>query len=599
MRNSTSQREMEHSSVSVEDFQTYHNNSAVGDADGIILSSQPAEKDPPSDLTSCDLEDDSASLSGSAHHSSGPDDEAVFDAPSRTSSPRTSHGSSDEGISILESVYTPSRHPSGVPFTPSRTRSPFHHPSSVRAMQLDTTPPHLTTPSSQQQRRNKLSNPSRQTSTPRSNRSHRATPSKIMNSSPTKILKKEHPLVLLHITLLPLPHHYSPAVLETVLPPTIFANWKLLLEKTTPTVLHRGVLIPHPREDYDLLEERMLESLELKQPRILKCGHFHLSPEEHEDVLKAGHTEEEEDLADADICDDCGRRVRDGRFGDAGTGSKRWDVKVFAANGLMRAGAWGAAWREMERVDIEILPWMEESMRRELEFRGEEEERLKREEETARKEEGVAGLDDERLREIYGHAGDETMMRERAQEEVDGLVDETPPARPMAASANAPRSPSQSPFKLEAQRRRRKDVPLWDLLRNYLYLAAHDPRNLAIFALSAFVLLLSIRTFSSAPSLPVPTPLETPSHIVATALPKAAEKAFEAVTNGESAVVHSGASVVSGGASVASAVVPTILPTSEPDAEKRDGAEESSWTEAAEDVVRKILDVADSGDLEE
>ena len=120
------------------------------------------------------------------------------------------------------------------------------------------------------------------------------------------------------------------------------------------------------------MEERLLESLELKQPRILKCGHFHLSPEEEAEVLDSDDNSEADDADDLDICADCGRRIRDGRFGDAGTGSKRWDIKIFAANGLMRAGAWGTAWREMERVDVEILPAMEERMRRELEARREE-----------------------------------------------------------------------------------------------------------------------------------------------------------------------------------------------------------------------------------
>ena len=584
---------MEHSSISVEDFQDYHNRPAVGDADGIIHSSPLATKDYTTSPPSATLEDDSASQSDSAHgHSSGADDEAVFDAPvSRTSSPRTSHGSSDEDISTFESTYTSSCHASGAPFTPSKTRSPFHHPSSVRAMQLDTTPPHLTTPSSQRKR---LYTPSRQSSTPRSGRSgHRSTPSKLMNSSPVKTIKKEHPLVLLHITLLPIPHHYGLEILEAVLPSTIFANWKLLLERTTPTVLHRGVLIPHPREDYDVLEERLLESLELKQPRILKCGHFHLSPEEAADI-EASEDEDEEDLADADICDDCGRRIRDGRYGDAGTGSKRWDVKVFAANGLMRAGAWNAAWREMERVDVEILPWMEESLRRELEFRSEEEEQVKREEKIVRKE-GVTGLDDERLREIYGQDASilGTAAKVRAQDEVDGLTDGTTPPTQAGVANNLPRSPSQSPFKFDTPRRQTEDVPLWDLLRNYLYLAAQDPRNIAIWALSVVVLFLSIRSFSSSPSLHPTALLETPSQMVPTTIPAtvptAAENPVDALKNGGSSIMSASA--------IAASTKPGIAtekpsaepePPSHPEDESPDGeaaGKGGSWTEAAGDIV--------------
>ena len=132
--------------TSIEDFQDYHNRQSLHDIDANLPSSPPA-LDHSVDDVSREIDDDEASLSGSAHHSSGPD-EAVFDQPTRTSSPRTSNGSEDE-ISILDSHYELQNHPSS-PFTPLKTRSPFRNPSSVRAIQLDTTPPHLISPSSQQ-----------------------------------------------------------------------------------------------------------------------------------------------------------------------------------------------------------------------------------------------------------------------------------------------------------------------------------------------------------------------------------------------------------------------------------------------------------------
>ncbi len=306
--------------------------------------------------------------------------------------------------------------------------------------------------------------------------------------SPTKKLKKEYPLVLLHVTLLPLALSYSPEVLESVLPGYMLENWKLLQEKATETVLERGILIPHPREDYDLLEERLMESLELKLPRILKCGHFHLEPDEEAELadLDADAFDDEDD--DVDICDDCGRRVRDGRFG-SGTGSRRWDIKVYAANGLMRAGAWGAAWREMERVDVEILPWMEEDMKRELELRKENDERHLMERRPVQSEDKTRGgnskgLDDARMREIYG---------EEAQAYVDGLVREE----------EAPLSPP--PRKRHRERRRQQDVPLWTLLRNYIYLAAQDPRNVALGVLSMLILFLSLGSFGRPTHAPLPS----------------------------------------------------------------------------------------------
>lgn len=286
--------------------------------------------------------------------------------------------------------------------------------------------------------------------------------------SPTKRLnvKKEYPLVLLHVTLLPIPEIYSALVMDQVLPSYLLENWKVLREKATDTVLERGILIPHPKEDYDLLEERLLESLDLKTPRILKCGHFHLDPDEEADVA-GPESEDDDDDDDADICDDCGRRVRDGRYG-SGTGSRRWDIKVFAANGLMRAGAWGAAWREMERVDIEIIPWMDEEMKRELALRTEEERKHAAllQEESVKQDEQRPNMDAERWREIYG-------------DDMSAFAD-----------SKAEQAPSSQPN--PAPYRRQDEVPLQDLLKNYLVAAAQDRKNIAIFVLTLLILYLSV-----------------------------------------------------------------------------------------------------------
>lgn len=286
--------------------------------------------------------------------------------------------------------------------------------------------------------------------------------------SPTKRLnvKKEYPLVLLHVTLLPIPEIYSALVMDQVLPSYLLENWKVLREKATDTVLERGILIPHPKEDYDLLEERLLESLDLKTPRILKCGHFHLDPDEEADVA-GSESEDDDDDDDADICDDCGRRVRDGRYG-SGTGSRRWDIKVFAANGLMRAGAWGAAWREMERVDIEIIPWMDEEMKRELALRTEEERKHAAllQGESVKQDEQRPNMDAERWREIYG-------------DDMSAFAD-----------SKAEQAPSSQPNPVPY--RRQDEVPLQDLLKNYLVAAAQDRKNIAIFVLTLLILYLSV-----------------------------------------------------------------------------------------------------------
>lgn len=306
-------------------------------------------------------------------------------------------------------------------------------------------------------------------------------------------MRKEYPLVLLHVTLLPIPQTYSSEVMEQVLPSYILENWKILREKVTDTVLERGILIPHPREDYDLMEERLLESLDLKTPRILKCGHFHLDPEEDTDV--AGSDEEgfDEEDNEADFCADCGRKVRDGKYG-SGNGSRRWDIKVYAANGLMRAGAWGAAWREMERVDVEITPWMDEVVKRELALRAEEERKH-----TALLQEGNAVhevqaplMDAERMREIYG---DDSYI-ERDKEDV-------------------PLAPQPSQAFHQSQR----EVPLRDLLKNYVMAAAQDRKNIAIFLLSMFVLYLSMASGPALPNTSTPSPHHPLGQSVSTSVP--------------------------------------------------------------------------------
>ncbi|KAL9127516.1 MAG: hypothetical protein Q9217_003626 [Psora testacea] len=524
-------------------------------------------------------EDDEASLSGSAHPSSGPD-EAVFDISTQRSSSRTSH-SSDDDVSVFESPNTVPNHTCS-PFTPLKTRSPFRNPSSVRAMQTDITPPHLSAPSSpHQQQRQKLYTPSRG-ATPGSVRSHNSAMRTASKLSPGKKMKREYPLVLLHVTLLPpLPLHcYSPRILDAVLPPTILANWKLLLEKATPTVLERGVLIPHPREDYDLLEERLLESLELKQPRILKCGHFHLSPAEAAEVEERDSDVEGSDAEDADICEDCGRRIRNGRYGDAGTGSKRWDIKIFAANGLMRAGAWSAAWKEMERVDVEVVPWMEESMKRELELMREEEERLKSEQQAQVREQVVGRSDGERLREIYG---------QNLQDYVDGLVDQEP-SHPSATQtpekrpASRQSTPSPSPT-TEPQRRHREEIPFWHLIRNCLYLAAQDTRNIAIFLLSALVLFLAMRGggFSPTPApLPSPSPPQTLVHSMQ---PKEVVNMASSATE---ALSDASASVVGAATSVPSLCLE--MQEDEQNVMQQTEDDQQIWTETPDDVVSEMLD---------
>jgi hypothetical protein len=442
-----------------------------------------------------DGEDDEHELSG--HSSSGPD-EAVFDEPAdatRHSSPHTSQHSDDEISELPSESREPScpPQPPQSPYMPLTTRSPFRNPSSVRAIQLDTTPPHLRSGTP----RYKLETPSRN-STPRSVRSHHRTRSPSKPSASKRVVR-EHPLVLLHATLLPVPMPYSQEILDSVLPPSVLANWKLLREKVSSTLLERGILIPHPKDDYDVLEERLLESLELKVPRILQCGHFHRRCADDDDLHAADSECDSDD--DPDLCPDCGRRVRDGRFG-SGTGNKRWDIKIYAANGLMRAGAWGAAWREMERVDVEILPWIEDGMRREMDLRRDEEQAARLPPSPAHTEHvphhESRPVDEERLREIYGTG---------APPFVDGFENEPP-------RCASPPAPAPPPFR--RSRVPPSDIPLQTLLVNYIRLLLRDRRNVAILVLSGLVLVLAMGSGARPGPVPAQTQLRS---TVPTAVP--------------------------------------------------------------------------------
>ncbi|KAI5788986.1 hypothetical protein DFH27DRAFT_527970 [Peziza echinospora] len=91
------------------------------------------------------------------------------------------------------------------------------------------------------------------------------------------------------------------------------------LSALSPVVYQRGILIPHPRGDYALLQREVGKVLGL--------------PFQDEDTWS------EEDEADE----------------NAGVRGKGWQMRVYARNGWLTKGAWERAWAEMERVDVEVL----------------------------------------------------------------------------------------------------------------------------------------------------------------------------------------------------------------------------------------------------
>jgi hypothetical protein len=279
-------------------------------------------------------------------------------------------------------------------YIPRKDRPRFRNPESVRAMQMASPLPMspyesnrermksaygLVTPS-----RNGRSE-SRQSSRRGSIRSHHSP-----KPPPTP---QQAPLVLLHVTILPMQLPFSHELMERIMPQWLVENFRLLEEKLQDIILmRRGLLIPHPRDEYELLEERILESLELKTPRLLKCGHF-VSPdddaeEDKDDDSAIGaddgasrmsggtmtndhdhiHNDSMHTRRDSAMCFDCHRELKKPGQG-VGAGTRRFDIRIYAANGLMRSEAWTAAWTEMERCDVEITPWIPEEVRKTLEKR--------------------------------------------------------------------------------------------------------------------------------------------------------------------------------------------------------------------------------------
>ncbi|KXX77823.1 Midasin [Madurella mycetomatis] len=294
--------------------------------------------------------------------------------------------------------------------TSRENRMPFRTPSEIRAMQMGSPTPSVFNGSS-----------------PRSSKRHAGSSTGILpplsrigsptisaqyspkgRSTPPRFKsRKEAPLVLLHVTLLPLRWAWGDVLsgldsingkaLTEFDPPfeaseqlkTLRDSWRELQCRVGDTVLERGILLPHPQNDYEVLEERLLEALELplrRRARILECGHYlgpaNVMPEDEEDSEDDEYVSQAEQIMEEKKhwCNTCRNEIR---YEDLGPG-KVFRVKVYASNGLMKAGAWEACWKEMERVDVEVEPIVDSSLQNELEKLGalqlEQEEQQRRQE---------------------------------------------------------------------------------------------------------------------------------------------------------------------------------------------------------------------------
>ncbi|KAM0428587.1 hypothetical protein ACHAPT_006948 [Fusarium lateritium] len=351
-----------------------------------------------------------------------------------TRSPRISGISGISGISEYER-----EEEDFIPTIRGNPRPAFRSPSSVKAMQMSS-PPASVIGSPRSSRRAPLPTVSRLGS-PRF--SEQYSPKK----TPPRFKRATPPLVLLHVTLLPLRWPWGD-VLENADPDdmsqeakTIRDAWRQLQDRMGDTTVERGILLPHPQNDYEILEERLLEALELpvrRRARILECGHY-LGPSNEMTLDEESSSEDEDsdyDYEEADTrrssrrsqplkthwCKTCRTDIR---YESLGPG-KIFRVKVYASNGLIRGGAWEACWKEMERVDVEIEPLvdavaqhelvqMEADQERELAMReAEEEERYVRLEEEQREfEERERGRLSKRRGESRSHLDeDETHLDE-------------------------------------------------------------------------------------------------------------------------------------------------------------------------------------------
>lgn len=397
------------------------------------------------------------------------------------------------------------------PYTPPIIRPSFRRPQSVQRMRM-------TSPfGSRSPRPSVLSYSRSRTGTPRSAlsvdargspRRRRAVCEK--EDEEREAEEKHHPLVLLHVTLLPINLPWSMESMQELVPVHVLENLQLLRSKVSDTVLQRGILIPHPREEYELLEERLLEALELKEARVTKCGHFR---SRNSAGSEAAGSDSDSGLgssldgSDGEPCATCQHNIKTSKSG-VGTGSRKWTVKVFASNGLMRSSAWAAAWSEMESVDVEILPWISDAMRKRLDVRREEEEAKERER-----------LEDEeaRIREVVG---EQVWLAHEEKKRVDALeihVQEgdvfarQAPAKVAAEAdsaeqrASTVRSSSGTSKSELPQIYRPSQIPLTVLIKNYIFLLAQDRRNVAMFCLCLVALFFAVRPTTARKDAVVPS----------------------------------------------------------------------------------------------
>jgi hypothetical protein len=256
------------------------------------------------------------------------------------------------------------------------------------------------------------------------------------------------------------------------------------------------------------------------------------------------------------------------RFESLGEG-KAYRVKVYASNGLMRAGAWEACWKDMERVDVELEPIVDAKLQEELNRLAAEQERaLELEEEAAAA--AAAAVDEEIRQREEAERAEQSYMpddveasinmesspqpeipvdssppydddrRERDEERLREIYGDSAPSHQESSSVpqpplsdfeprETPASPSVEAFERREERRESrqqasKNASLPELVFEAIKVLMQDQKNVFIVLLSLAVLMLAVRGGSTPNELalqavvPAPVPevvVEKPSETFA------------------------------------------------------------------------------------
>jgi hypothetical protein len=332
--------------------------------------------------------------------------------------------------------------------------------------------------------------------------------------------KRQYPLVLLHITVMPVRFPWSAEVLDDVLPEEARESLRMLRTKITETVLKRGLLVPHPGEDYETLMESLREALDLPQSHPNSSSRSHKPRRSTGSVESLGGSDSglgssvegaDEDDREGELCAICRHKIFGSRSSSNGDrGDNRWEIKVYAANGLMRAPAWAAVWNEMERVDVEILPWMSEEVVRRLSEKTREKALRIEVAERHVEEEGERGQDWTSGEMVLREADVPTTPSDGEEIDIDSTLLAShdhhhnrpsevhqPPERQHPEYQHCDHYPSQAASAETVHNLpriyRRSEVPIQVLLRNYFILLVQDRKNVAIFFLSILVFWLGWR----------------------------------------------------------------------------------------------------------